>query len=66
MASKSIKLNVAGKEFTAVIWTQNPTKLSGEEWRDRIKGAGERGQVLVLSGSDCADWTAVVIPVVQE
>jgi serine/threonine protein kinase len=55
-----------GKEYTAVIWTRQPTQLSGEEWHERIKGAGERGQVPVQAEIARADdWTAVVVPVVQ-
>jgi hypothetical protein len=54
-----------GKEHTAVIWTRQPSRLSGDEWQERL-GAGERGQVLVLAeGDSAADWTAVVVPVLQ-
>jgi hypothetical protein len=55
-----------GKDYTAVIWTRQPSRLSGDEWQERIGAAGERGQVMVLVESDDAeDWTAVVVPVLQ-
>jgi hypothetical protein len=54
-----------GKEFTAAIWTRRPSRLSADEWQERLEVV-ERGQVLVLAESDRAeDWTAVVVPVVQ-
>jgi hypothetical protein len=54
-----------GKEHTAVIWTRQPARLSGEQWQERLR-ASERGQVMVLAEGDGAeDWTAVVVPVVQ-
>jgi hypothetical protein len=55
-----------GKEHTAVIWTRQPARLSGEQWQQRLRAAGERGQVMVLAESgDAEDWTAVVVPVLQ-
>lgn len=65
VAGQSAKLITAlappvGKEHTAVIWTRQPSRLSADEWHERIK-ASERGQVPVM----VEDWTAVVVPVLQ-
>ena len=34
----------AGKEFTAVIWTRQPSQLNGDEWQERIGAAGRAGK----------------------
>jgi hypothetical protein len=55
-----------GVEHTAVMWTRRPARLSGDQWQERIKAAGQRGQVMVLAEVESAeDWTAVVVPIVQ-